>query len=163
MDFILHSDLAVCILTGIVLGVTTIITSSYFYPSKSKGSVTRLDQTENHNADDESIYHEYNCTSSKSLEPSELDPIVVEKLCEDLARRLPENISVSDTDIKNAVIESLINPESLDEINIAGVLGWVVFLVFFGIAYYLINNVTDGDFHQILKGFFPREFKVFGL
>lgn len=159
----LNSDLIVWIITGVVLGATTILTSSYFYPSKNAGSASSGDGASKKNIFEDIPYREYDCSSSKILDPSELDPIVVDKLCENLAKRVPEGISVSNSEIKKAVIESLVNPESLDEINFADIVGWVVFLAFIGIAYYLINNETRGDFHQILRGLFPREYKVFGL
>jgi hypothetical protein len=96
-----------------------------------------------------------------------------------LRRHLPPEAmeGTTDVEIKNAVVASMggektsgnvstyggVSGADLDEINIAQIIGFLLFILVCFAAIFLVNTLSKGALMQVLRGLFPKELKLLGL
>jgi hypothetical protein len=139
-------NVVACILTGAALGLTAIYASSTL-PASNQFS--------------QDMYKENNVAKPTSAE--ELDKEQVDKMVDELSKRIPSGVSISDNDVRNAVVEALLNPDDFDEPTYVKVISWTLFFIVCGMIFYLLNSGTNGGFFLFMKGIFPKEFETLGL
>ena len=144
--FSINLNVLSCIITGAAIGLTAIYASSLF-PASNKFS--------------QDMYKENSTVKPTSAE--KLDKEQIDKLCDELSRRIPSSVSISDADVRNAVVEALLNPDDLDEPAYVKVISWLLFFIVMGMIFYLLNTGTNGGFFLMMKGLFPKEFETLGL
>lgn len=108
---------------------------------------------------------------------------VVERMIAALRRKLPAEAmdGTTDEEIRNEVMASIgsknsegkndshgddfsgVSSSDLDEINIAQILGMLLFILVCIAALFLVNSLSKGALMQMLRGLFPKELKLLGL
>jgi anti-sigma factor RsiW len=153
-------DIPACATVGIALGVGVI--------AFARGNEGKVNHAPSNQEDD-----------TLDDEAAEVPVEAIERMIDSLRRRLPPEAmeGTTDEEIKNAVVASMggakregyvssyggLSGADLDEINIAQLLGFLLFIIVCFAALFLLNTLSKGALMQVLRGLFPKELKLLGL
>lgn len=163
----LNVDLAACLVSGIALGVTSILVSSMLpdmSPPPGDGDTTAGAEGPLKDGAEGSLKDGAECPLKDGAEKftqTEVDAFVQERLCARLIDKVPPSLMGPD-EIREAVAAAAaMKDESTlmdEDVNIFVILSWLLFLCVLVVSYYMLDLLSSGEVSQVLKGFFPREF-----